>query len=73
MVASREQRGRDHEQRRSGSGGDDHIVGRERGGVASDQLAQSRHAAMVAVLQEEPGDVAVDPVVGEPHVGERAL
>ena len=63
----------DREQRRGCTCGHDHVVGRERVAVGRDLLAQGGRAQVVAVLQEQSGDVDVDPVIGQRPIGERAL
>ena len=61
VLAGAEKRGRDHEQRRGGPGGDEHVVGLERRPVGGDHLAQARKAAVVAVLEQQIGDVGSIP------------
>ena len=73
VPALAQQRCRDREEGRRRPGGGDHVVGAEARSVGGDQLTQPRQPAVVPVLEEEAGHVAVDPMVGEAHVGERAL
>ena len=73
VPALAQQRCRDREEGGRRPGGGNHVVGAEALSVGGDQLTQPRQPAVVPVLEEEAGHVAVDPMVGEAHVGERAL
>ena len=71
MVARLEEGRGDEEQRGRCAGDDEHVARVD--AVARDQLAELRQAAVVAVLEQDVRDVAVDPVVREAEVAERAL
>ena len=56
VVAGFEQRRGDDEERRSGAGGDEDLIGVDGVGVGGDLLAQGRDPAVVAVLEEQVAD-----------------
>ena len=65
--------GGDDEERGRGTCGDENVVGRESGRRLPRSTAQALRAEVVAVRKQETSEVGVDAVVGEAHVGERAL
>ena len=73
VPALAQQRGRDHEERRGCAGGDQHVIRAQTLAVGGDLLAKARQATVVAVLEQQARDIAVELVVAQAHVPERAL
>ena len=68
-----EERSGDDEERGRRTCGDENVIGRERIAIPRYQPAQALRAQVLAVRKEQTPDVGLHAVVGEAHVGERAL